>query len=117
MKQLLIAGLFLALAAVGWAGYAAHIERSVALIGSLEERLVALGWTVVNDPLLAVLCVQPPAGSSAVRTIVERVVASGRAWIAPAQFEGRDVVRICATHGESSDLDIAELVSALQSAR
>jgi glutamate/tyrosine decarboxylase-like PLP-dependent enzyme len=109
--------LFLALAAVGWAGYGAHVERSVALISSLRERLVALGWTVVNDPLLAVLCVEPPAGSSAVRAIVERVVASGRAWIAPTRFEGRDVVRICATHGESSNSDIAELVAALESAR
>ena len=109
--------LFLALAAAGWAGYAAHVERSIALIDSLKERLIALDWTVVNDPLLAVLCVEPPAGSTAVRKIVERVVASGRAWIAPTRFEGRDVVRICATHGESSELDIAELVAALQSAR
>jgi glutamate/tyrosine decarboxylase-like PLP-dependent enzyme len=109
--------LFLALAAVGWAGYAAHVERSVALIGSLADRLSALGWIVVNEPLLAVLCVEPPTGSAPVRQIVERVVASGRAWIAPTRFEGRDVVRICATHGESSDIDIAELVAVLQSAR
>jgi glutamate/tyrosine decarboxylase-like PLP-dependent enzyme len=91
--------LFLALAAAGWAGYAAHVERSVALIDSLKERLIALGWTVANDPSLAVLCVEPPAGGTPVRQIVERVVASGRAWIAPTRFEGRDVVRICATHG------------------
>jgi aromatic-L-amino-acid decarboxylase len=109
--------LFLALAAAGWAGYAAHVERSIALIDSLKERLIALGWTVANDPSLAVLCVEPPAGSTAVRQIVERVVASGRAWIAPTRFEGRDVVRICATHGESSEWDIAELVAALQWAR
>ncbi len=109
--------LFLALAAVGWAGYAVHVERSVALIDSLADRLIALGWTVVNEPLLAVLCVEPPAGSAAARKIVERVVTSGRAWIAPTRFEGRDVVRICATHGESSDSDVAELVDALQSAR
>jgi glutamate/tyrosine decarboxylase-like PLP-dependent enzyme len=109
--------LFLALAAAGWAGYAAHVERSIALIDCLKERLIGLGWSVVNDPLLAVLCVDPPAGSSAVRTIVERVVASGRAWIAPTRFEGRDVVRICATHGESRESDVDELVAALQSAR
>jgi glutamate/tyrosine decarboxylase-like PLP-dependent enzyme len=48
--------LFLSLAAVGWAGYAAHIERSVALMVSLKDRLTELGWTVANDPLLAVLC-------------------------------------------------------------
>jgi glutamate/tyrosine decarboxylase-like PLP-dependent enzyme len=109
--------LFLALAAAGWSGYAAHVERSIAVIDSLKERLTALGWTVVNDPLLAVLCVEAPAGSTAVRKIVQRVVASGRAWIASTRFEGRDVVRICATHGESCDLDVTELVDALQTAR
>lgn len=109
--------LFLALSAVGWPGYGAHVESAVALIGSLQQRLARLGWTTVNDPLLAVLCVEPPAGSPPARSIVERVVASGRAWIAPARFEGRDVVRICATHGESSEADLDELVAALEVAR
>jgi glutamate/tyrosine decarboxylase-like PLP-dependent enzyme len=109
--------LFLALAAVGWDGYAVHVERAIALIGLLQQRLARFGWTTANDPSLAVLCVQPPAGSPTARTIVERVVASGRAWIAPARFEGRDVVRICATHGESSEADLDELVAALEAAR
>ena len=112
-----VAVLFLALAAVGWDGYAVHVERAIALIGLLQQRLARFGWTTANDPSLAVLCVQPPAGSPTARTIVERVVASGRAWIAPARFEGRDVVRICATHGESSEADLDELVAALEAAR
>jgi hypothetical protein len=44
------------------------------------------------------------------------VVESGRAWVAPATFEGRDVVRICATHGETSQADVEELVETLNSA-
>jgi hypothetical protein len=44
------------------------------------------------------------------------VVESGRAWVAPATFEGRDVVRICATHGETSQTDVEELVAALTAA-
>ena len=51
-----------------------------------------------------------------VRSLVKRVVGSGRAWVAPTTFEGRDVVRICATHGESSDEDVNVLVSALTDA-
>jgi hypothetical protein len=42
------------------------------------------------------------------------VLASGRAWVAVAKTEGRDVIRICVTHGETSLADVAELVSALE---
>jgi hypothetical protein len=107
--------LFLSLGAAGWKGLGAHVERSVAVIAMVRERLTALGWTVANDSPLAVLDVLPP-GARDVRTVVQRVVESGRAWVAPAMFEGRDVVRICATHGESSQTDVEELVEALKSA-
>jgi hypothetical protein len=60
-----------------------------------------------------VLDVVPPAALGEVRTLVRRVVAAGRAWVAPTNFEGRDVVRICATHGETSESDIAALVASL----
>jgi len=55
----------------------------------------------------------PPAELGDVRALVRRVVASGQAWVAPARFEGRDVVRICATHGQTGIEDIDALVSAL----
>jgi hypothetical protein len=107
--------LFLALGAAGWAGLGAHVERSVAVIAAVRARLTALGWTVANDSPLAVLDVLPPEAQD-VRALVRRVVESGRAWVAPANFEGRDVVRICATHGETSQTDVEELVAALTSA-
>ncbi len=109
--------LFLALAAAGWQGYGAHVERAVQVTDCAKARLAAEGWSIVNDSRLAVLCVLPPAGSAAVREIVRKVLASGRAWVAVAKLEGRDVVRICATHGEVSVADVDELVIALEAAR
>ncbi|HXW64351.1 MAG TPA: hypothetical protein VEK74_04660, partial [Burkholderiaceae bacterium] len=100
----------------GWSGYAAHVERAIAVIESVKGRLLKHGWTAVNESPLAVLCVLPPAGSRPVREIVARVLAAGRAWVAPAAFEGRDVLRICATHGETSVQDVEILVDALQAA-
>ncbi len=105
--------LFIALEAAGWDGLGVHVERSVAVIERIKERLVAAGWTVANDSGLAVLDVLPPAALGEVRALVRRVVASGRAWVAPTHFEGRDVVRICATHGETTSADVDELVAAL----
>ena len=106
--------LFLSLATAGWEGYGAHVERAVEVTECIKERLLARGWTVVNSSLLAVLCVLPPPGCAEIQAIVRRVVASGRAWVAAATFEGRDAVRICATNGQTTPADIAELVDVLE---
>lgn len=105
--------LFLALCVAGWEGLGRHVERAVDVIEAIKTRLVASGWTVANESGLAVLDVLPPPGYADVRVLVKRVVASGRAWVAPTSFEGRDVVRICVTHGETRESDVAELVAAL----
>ena len=109
--------LFLSLAAAGWGGYAAHVERSVAVAAQIQSGLDDLGWQTVNDSRLAVLCVLPPEGSRPVRQIVQRLLAAGRAWAAVAQFEGRDVVRICVTHGEANREDAEALIAGLEGAR
>ena len=106
--------LFLSLGAAGWEGYAAHVERATEVVARVKERLLARGWTVANDSPLAVLCAVPPAGYPGIRDIVRRVLESGRAWVAAATYEGRDVVRICATHGEATLADVEELVAALE---
>lgn len=108
--------LFLSLAAAGWGGYAAHVERSIELVRRLENALAARGWRIANEAALGVLCAEPPDGRAEVRTIVTRVLASGRAWVSAARFEGRAVLRACATNGETRPADVEELVDALQAA-
>lgn len=109
--------LFLSLAAAGWRGYAAHVERAVEEISQVREKLLSRGWTAVNDSRLAVLCVLPPPGSRGVADIVRRVLATQRAWVARSHFEGREVIRICATHGETTLGDVEVLVETLESVR
>jgi glutamate/tyrosine decarboxylase-like PLP-dependent enzyme len=108
--------LFLSLAAAGWDGYAAHVEHAIGLTARLGRDLRERGWTVVNRSPLAVLCLEPPPGSAAVRAIVGRVLESGRAWVSVAVFEGRDVIRACVTHGEATAEDADILVAALVAA-
>ncbi len=108
--------LFLSLAAAGWDGYARHVEHAVEMATLLRHRLEARGWRIVNRSPLAVLCIEPPAGSADMRAIVGRVLASGRAWVSVAAFEGRDVIRACVTHGETTAEDVGVLVDALAAA-
>jgi aromatic-L-amino-acid decarboxylase len=105
--------LFMALAVAGWKGYGAHVERAAEVVEKIKVRLVSHGWSALNDSPLAVLCAAPPPGLGDVRSIVTRLLASGRAWVARTKFEGREVVRICATHGETTLEDVDELVRAL----
>ena len=105
--------MFLSLAAAGWSGYGEHVERCIELTELLEAELVARGWSIANSSPLAVLCIKPGPGSGDARSIVARVVASGRAWVAVASFEGDDVIRICITNGETTEADVMELVDTL----
>jgi aromatic-L-amino-acid/L-tryptophan decarboxylase len=109
--------LFLALAAAGWDGYAAHVERAIGLAAQLGAAMMARGWGLANDPALAVVCLVPPAGAPVPAEIVRRVVASGKAWVSAASIEGQAIVRACVTHGMTQDSDIAILVEALEAAR
>jgi glutamate/tyrosine decarboxylase-like PLP-dependent enzyme len=105
--------LFLALAAAGWEGYAAHVERAVGLADLIKRRLEAKAWRCLNDSPAAVLCMVPPADKGSPKDVASRLVASGRAWVASARFEEQDVVRICPTHGETTAEDVDALVAAL----
>jgi len=67
----------------------------------------------VNDSPFALLNVVPPPALGEPRAVVARVLAAGRAWVSLARFEERDVIRICVTHGETSDADLVTLVETL----
>jgi aromatic-L-amino-acid decarboxylase len=105
--------LFLSLASAGWVGQGAHIERAVEQAARIRRELEIGGWSIVNDSPLAVLNVVPPPALGTPGSVVQRVLASGRAWVSLARFEERDVVRICVTHGETSDEDLSILLDAL----
>jgi glutamate/tyrosine decarboxylase-like PLP-dependent enzyme len=105
--------LFLSLASAGWAGHAAHIERAVEQAAWIQGALEARGWLIANDSPLAVLAAVPPRSLGDPRAIVARVLQSGRAWVSSAQFEEHTVIRICITHGETSEPDLATLIEAL----
>jgi glutamate/tyrosine decarboxylase-like PLP-dependent enzyme len=109
--------LFLSLGHAGWDGYAAHVERAIELAQLLAGAVASLGWSIVNDPALAVVCMEPPPGSRPVRGIVRDILDAGGAWLSIASFAGRDVIRACVTHGETSATDIQAIVQLLEEAR
>ncbi|MFK8029051.1 MAG: aspartate aminotransferase family protein [Gammaproteobacteria bacterium] len=113
--------LFLNLAAGGWYGVAKHIQRGQRLIERLNHALTIVGWSVVNDSVMAVSCLVPPGDDestrrSAVAGIVDEVVERGNAWVSVAIMEDQPVVRVCITNGNTTETDIDQLAKELQSA-
>jgi glutamate/tyrosine decarboxylase-like PLP-dependent enzyme len=109
--------LFLSLATAGWDGYAEHVEHSIGLADRLRQALEADGWHVANESHLAVLCVCPPPHFPSPQAVVKQILASGQAWVSTANFEGKDVIRICVVNGRTTESDIHALVSLLQDTR
>ena len=58
-----------------------------------------------------------PAHFGDARSIAEKIVSSGRAWVAAAKFEGRESIRVCVTHGQTTPDDVIELVNATRDCR
>lgn len=106
--------LFFNLATAGWPGYAKHIERTLWLTELLSTQLCESGWVVANRGALGVLCVVPAFPHRPIQGITDAIVESGEAWITTTNFEGRDVVRICVTNGQTDQGDIATLIELLK---
>ncbi|MCP2278107.1 pyridoxal phosphate-dependent decarboxylase family protein [Nocardia amikacinitolerans] len=116
---------FLAMAAVGERGFAAQVERDVALGELLASRLAETGWRRINETPLPVVCVvdsevDATGSERSMRwhtAVAERVVRGGQAWIAPIGLAGRPALRLCITSYRTQPRDIDQVVAALDKAR
>lgn len=110
---------FMSLAAVGRAGYAAQIEHDCRLGDRLRARLGESGWRVVNKTPLPVVCFVPDDGADAAELtrIAAAVESSGEAWISVTRLAGRPALRACITSHRSTEADLDALCGALERAR
>ena len=105
--------MFLALGAAGWDGYAEHVEHTITLTTRFTDNLIRAGWTRANGSALGVSCMVPPQGNEAVQRYVDAVHQDGRFWISKAMFEGKPVLRACATNGRTDESTIDQLTEFL----
>lgn len=111
--------LFLTLAVIGRGAYEQQINRDVAAGVFLRERLVARGWSLLNQTPLPVVCFTRIGHEADVtwhQQVVERVVKTGTAWLSSTLLDGRPALRACITSFRTSQLDIESLVEALHRA-
>jgi glutamate/tyrosine decarboxylase-like PLP-dependent enzyme len=110
---------FMSLAAAGWEGYAEAVRTQTKVGERLRQELIKAGWEIVNSTPLPVVCFTDPARRESVYLdrIVERVVASGEAWISRATLGGATpAIRACVTNFRTGEEEVAALVQSLAAA-
>ena len=112
--------LFMTLAELGWDGLGELVANQARMAELLRTRLVESGWQMVNDSPLAVVCFTHPrleSGDISAPEIVDRVVASGQAWISHVRLSGSIVaLRACITSHRTTPSDLDALITALEEA-
>lgn len=100
--------LFLALANLGEAGYAAMIEHQARLGHVLRQALIDSGWQIVNETPLPLVCftrehLVPAAFLAALH---QRQIA----WMSETRVNGAPALRACVTNFGTTDGDIHRIV-------
>jgi aromatic-L-amino-acid decarboxylase len=112
---------FMTIAELGRDGLASQIEHQVAMGDLLRTELQAIGWRLVNDSPLAIVCFTHPLienGASTVSAVVDQVVRKGRAWISEVRLSTRPdaALRACITSYRTQPADIRILIDELRRA-
>lgn len=113
--------LFLTLATTGWDGYAQVIQHQTAMGELLRDRLIANGWSLVNDTRLPVICFTPAGEEWDMKMhqrVSDAVVASGLAWISTILLDGkRPALRACITNFRTGPEHVQALIDILTTVR
>lgn len=116
--------LWFVMRAFGRAGIAARIRGQIEMARRLAARIDATpGWeTVAPVPLALVVFRFAPHGADAAeadrlnQAVIDRVNASGRAFVGPTRLNGRTVVRLSIGNIKTTEADVAEAWELLQDA-
>jgi len=112
---------FMALAELGTSGYGELIERQAQMGDYLRERLRQLGWEVVNETMLPVVCFTHPdirQGLLSTREILQTMYERGHVWISDVVLGKQErVLRACITSFHTTESDIECLLEEIEYGR
>jgi aromatic-L-amino-acid decarboxylase len=112
---------FMALAELGVSGYGDLIERQAQMGDYLRERLRHLGWEVVNDTRLPVICFTHPdirQGRLSTEEMLQTVYERGYVWISDVVLGQQErVLRACITSFHTNESDIECLLKEIEYGR
>jgi glutamate/tyrosine decarboxylase-like PLP-dependent enzyme len=112
--------LFVTLATHGLPTLAAQLERHITLAGHLRLQLSSMGFTLVGESALPVVCFTHPRFASGTLTpgdLTRALARDGRVWLAPVTLStGQRALRATITSAETTEADLHTLIDALRAA-
>ncbi len=114
---------FLPLAALGFRGLGALLDRQVALGAHLRERLVAAGFRVLNATPLPLVCFvaqgrDDGASPALLDAVARATIAEGAGWLSVTRMAGgQRALRAAIVSHRTTEADVDRLVEALARAR
>ena len=97
----------------GWDGYSEVIEHQVQMGNLLRKKLAEDGWSVLNSTPLPLVCFTDAKRKNDLvfaKTLCERIVKSGEAWVSVYPVNGINTIRACITNYNTSVKYISSLV-------
>jgi glutamate/tyrosine decarboxylase-like PLP-dependent enzyme len=112
---------FMALAELGINGFGELIEHQAQMGDYLRERLAKLGWEVVNETTLPVICFTHPTikqGKLLTNQVLQTIYERGQVWISEVVLGKQErVLRACITSFNTNESDIECLLEEIEYAR
>ncbi len=110
--------MYLPLAIHGWKGYEQIIDKQIKLGLRLKAMLREKGWVIENNSPLPIVCFsREEYHSKEMTTIVNKINASGKAWLSSYQIQGVDTCRVCITNYMTDSAELHELINILDTYR
>lgn len=111
---------FMALAELGTNGYADIIDHQAQMGDYLRDQLHEIGWIVVNNTQLPVVCFTHSdilSGKTTTNQILRTIYERNRVWISDVVLGGKELVlRACVTSFNSNEGDVDCLIEELEHA-
>jgi len=105
---------FLPLAIHGWDGYAKVIDQQMKYGVLFRSMLHQAGWEVLNDSPLPIVCFTKASyQSNEMQTLVQQVIASGKAWLSVYPIHGRQTARVCFNNYLTGEEELEKLLKTI----
>ena len=106
--------IFLPLAVHGWEGYEQIINRQIELGQYLKTMLLDKGWSLANCTPLPILCfTRTEYKSDEIIHLVNKINASGKAWLSVYPVQGVKTARVCITNYLTGEEELSMLIDLL----